>query len=85
MLYLETSPLLYLHVSNSFLGLQSSGLSSLTTVLRGVLAPWAPWVIRFLDFNFKALINVLGRSRAHFLLGSDLPSNIPPSSLTLPH
>ena len=50
--YLEASSSHCLHISTSFLGLQSYGLGGLSKVSRGVYAPWAPQASYLPQFHY---------------------------------
>ena len=88
MLYLEVSSLRCLHVSTTFLDLQSYGLGSSYTVSRGVYAPRAPWAgqlprFHYLDYFYYAGPEMIS-SRAQLLLGLNQFGNIPSLNLPLP-
>ena len=76
MLYLEASSSHCLHVSTSFLNLQSYGLGGLSTVSRGVYAPQALQAGRLSRFHYLdypyCVVPKLMNSQAQLLLGSSL-------------
>ena len=76
MLYLEASSSLCLHVSTSFLNLQSYDLGGLSTVSRGVYAPQALQVghlprFHYLDYPY-CVVTKLMNNQAQLLLDSSL-------------